>query len=60
MLRLLSRLCGQGNPVSGWICLPILRLAQRRHESQQTKVRKALMKQDKHLRRVLAFSEKFE
>jgi preprotein translocase subunit SecA len=60
MLRLLSRLCGQGNPFNGWMCLPILRRAQRRHELQQTKIRKALMKQDKHLRRVLAFSGRFE
>ena len=60
MLSLLNRLLGQGNPVSGWLCLPLLRLAQRRHESQQAKVRRQLMKQDKHLRRVLAFSGKFE
>ncbi|MCP4767155.1 MAG: prepilin peptidase [Gammaproteobacteria bacterium] len=60
MLSLVNRLCGQGNPVSGWLCLPILRLAQRRHEAQQSKIRKALMKQDKHLRHVLAFSGRFE
>ena len=60
MLSLVNRLCGQGNSVSGWLCLPILRLAQRRHEAQQTKIRKALMKQDKHLRHVLAFSGRFE
>ena len=60
MLSLVNRLCGQGNPLGGWLCLPFLRLAQRRHEAQQTKIRKALMKQDKHLRRVLAFSGRFE
>ena len=60
MLRLVNRLCGPGNPVGGWLCLPFLRLAQRRHEAQQTKIRKALMKQDKHLRHVLAFSGRFE
>ncbi len=60
MLRLVNRLCGQGDSVSGWMCLPFLRLAQRRYEAQQTKIRKALMKQDKHLRRVLAFSGRFE
>jgi len=49
MLSLVNRLCGQGNSVSGWLCLPILRLAQRRHEAQQTKIRKAL-----------AFSGRFE
>ena len=60
MLRLLSRLCPQGTPVSSWLCLPFLRRAQRKHEFQQTKVRKALMRQDKHLRRILAFSGRFE
>jgi preprotein translocase subunit SecA len=60
MLRLLSRLCGQGNAVNGWLCLPFLRQAQHRHELQQIRIRKALVKQDKHLRRVLAFSGKFE
>jgi preprotein translocase subunit SecA len=60
MLRLLSGFCREGKPLNGWMCRPFLRRAQRRHEKQQTKVRKALMKQDKHLRRVLAFSGKFE
>ena len=60
MLRLLSRLCPQGTPVSGWACLPFLRRAQRSHELQQAKIRKALMRQDKQLRRILAFSGRFE
>jgi preprotein translocase subunit SecA len=60
MLSLLSRLFPQGTAVSGWLCLPFLRRAQRRHELQQAKVRKALVRQDKHLRRVLAFSGRFE
>jgi preprotein translocase subunit SecA len=60
MLRLLSRLCPQGTPVSNWACLPFLRRAQRNHESQQAKIRKALMSQDKQLRRILAFSGRFE
>ena len=60
MLRLLSGLCGKGKPLGGWMCRPFLRRAQRRHERQQTKIRKVLMKQDKHLRRVLAFSGQFE
>jgi preprotein translocase subunit SecA len=60
MLRLVVGLCGYGNPVGGWLCLPFLRLAQNRHEAQQARIRKALMKQDKHLRRVLAFSGRFE
>jgi hypothetical protein len=60
MLSLLSRLFPQGTAVSGWLCLPFLRRAQRRHELQQAKVRKALVREDKHLRRVLAFSGRFE
>ena len=60
ILRLLSRLCGQGNPIPGLACLPFLRLAQRRYESEQSRIRKALMKQDKRLRRTLAFSGRFE
>jgi preprotein translocase subunit SecA len=60
MLSLINHLFGQGNSVNGLMSLPFLRLAQRRYESQQTKVRKALVKQDKYLRRVLAFSGRFE
>jgi preprotein translocase subunit SecA len=60
MLRLLSRLCPQGTPVSNWACQPFLRRAQRSHESHQAKIRKALMSQDKQLRRILAFSGRFE
>ena len=60
MLRLLSRLCPQGTPVSGWACLPFLRQAQHSYELQQAKIRKALMRQDKQLRRILAFSGRFE
>ncbi len=60
MLNLIVGLFGQGNPVGGWLCLPVLRLAQNRYEVQQARIRKALMKQDKHLRRVLAFSGRFE
>lgn len=60
MLSLLGKLCGQGKPVNSLACLPFLRLAQRRYEMQQSKIRKALMRQDKHLRRVLAFSGRFE
>jgi preprotein translocase subunit SecA len=60
ILRLLSRLCGQGNPIPGLTCLPFLRLAQRRYESEQSRIRKALMKQDKRLRRTLAFAGRFE
>ena len=54
------RVFGAGNSVPHWIGLPILRYAQRRFESRQNKIRKALTKQDKHYRRILAFSGKFQ
>jgi preprotein translocase subunit SecA len=56
----LSRLCGQGKPVPDLMSLPFLRLAQRSYEAEQNKIRKVLMKQDKHLRRTLAFAGRFE
>ena len=60
ILRLLSRLCGHGKPIPGWACRPVLRRAQHRHEVQQTRIRRLLMKQDKQLKRVLAFAGRFE
>jgi len=60
MLNWISRLYAQGKPVDGWVCRPFLHLAQRSYELQQAGIRKALMKQDKQLRRTLAFSGRFE
>jgi preprotein translocase subunit SecA len=60
ILRLLSRLRRSGKPIPGLLGLLVLRQAQHRHELQQTKIRKALMRQDKQLRRVLAFAGRFE
>ena len=60
MLKWISHLYGRGKPVSAWICRGFLLRAQSRYESDQAKIRKALMKQDKQLRRVLAFAGKFE
>jgi preprotein translocase subunit SecA len=60
ILKGLSRLSGSGNPIPPLLSLPFLRRAQRSHEMQQTRIRRALMKQDKRLRRVLAFSGRFE
>jgi preprotein translocase subunit SecA len=61
MLRWISRLFyAQGKPVSGWVCRPFLHLAQHRFELQQARIRKVLMKQDKQLRRTLAFAGRFE
>jgi preprotein translocase subunit SecA len=60
ILNGLGRLLGRGNPIGGWLAMPFLRLAQRKHENRQAKIRKVLMKQDKRLRRILAFSGRFE
>jgi preprotein translocase subunit SecA len=59
-LRLMSRLCGHGKPVPGWAGRPVLRRAQHRHEVQQTRIRRSLIKQDKQLKRILAFAGRFE
>ena len=60
MLKLIGGLCAGGKPLYGWVCRPFLNLAQNRHEAQQARIRKMLMKQDRHLRRVLAFAGRFE
>jgi len=60
ILKGLGGLLGRGKPVAGWLAVPLLRLAQRKHENRQAKIRKVLMKQDKRLRRILAFSGRFE
>jgi len=60
MLNWISRFYTQGKPMKGWVCRPFLHLAQRRYELQQAKIRKTLMKQDKQLRRTLAFAGRFE
>ena len=60
MLKGLSYLCIGDRPLFAWLCRPFLNLAQNRYEQQQAKIRKVLMKQDKHLRRVLAFAGRFE
>jgi len=60
ILNLLSRLCGHGKPIPGWAGQFVLRRAQHSHEVQQTKVRRTLMKQDKQLKRTLAFAGRFE
>ena len=55
-----SRILGDGRTVPPWIARPVLRRAQSRFESRQNKIRKALTKQDKQYRRILAFSGKFQ
>ena len=60
VLKLLSRLTGSGRPLPRWLSRLALRLPQRSLEARQCRARKALMKQDKRLRRTLAFSGRFE
>jgi preprotein translocase subunit SecA len=60
MLNLLGKFCTGNKPLPGFIAKLILRLPQQRNEKQQSLIRKMLMKQDRHLRRILAFSGKFE
>ena len=60
MLNLLSKFCPGNKPVPNFIAALVLRLPQHRNEKQQSLIRKMLMKQDRHLRRILAFSGKFE
>ncbi len=60
MLRLLNRFAGETRPVAGWLSRFALRWPQVHNEREQYRVRKLLMKQDKQLRRTLAFSGKFE
>jgi len=60
MLRLLLALTPAGKAMPLLVSRFILRLPQQKHESRQRRIRKALMKQDKRLRRTLAFSGRFE
>jgi len=60
VVKLLRRLAGHGRPLPRWLSRLALRLPQRSHEARQCRARKALMKQDKRLRRTLAFSGRFE
>ena len=60
VLKLLHRMTAAGKPLPASVSHRILRLPQKKHESKQCRIRKALMKQDQHLRRTLAFSGRFE
>ena len=60
MLKLLTKFCLGSKPIPNFISKLILRLPQHRNEKEQSLIRKMLMKQDRQLRRVLAFSGKFE
>jgi preprotein translocase subunit SecA len=60
VLKFMANLASTGKPVPGFVSRLILRLPQRSHEKKQCRMRKALMKQDKRLRRTLAFAGRFE
>jgi preprotein translocase subunit SecA len=60
LLVLGCRLLGRNRTVPQWLSRPVLRLAQNLYETRQSRNRKALTKQDKHDRRILAFSGKFQ
>ena len=60
VLKFLANLTSTGKPVPAFVRRLVLRLPQRSHEKKQCRMRKALMKQDKRLRRTLAFSGRFE
>jgi hypothetical protein len=60
VLKLLRGMTDAGKPLPASISHRILRLPQKKHESKQCRIRKALMKQDQRLRRTLAFSGRFE
>ena len=60
ILKLFGRFAADGKPLHGFIAGALLRRAQRRHEKQQRAMRKALTRQDRRLRRILAFAGRFE
>lgn len=60
MLKILSRFCPGNKAMPGFITRLVLTLPQKKNEHEQSKMRKQLMKQDRQLRRTLAFSGKFE
>lgn len=60
MLKILSNLCPGKRPMTAVIAQWVLNWPQRKNEKEQSKMRNQLMKQDRQLRRILAFSGKFE
>ena len=60
MLSLLLALCPGSQSIPGFVSRLVLRLPQQKNERTQRTMRNELMKQDKKLRRTLAFSGKFE
>ena len=60
MLKLIDKLCPDTKPLANFIGKIVLRLPQQKKEKDQSKIRENLMKQDRHLQKILAFSGKFE
>jgi len=60
LIRFCSLLTGPGKPLPAWLGHLLLRLPQRRYETRQRRIRRALTRQDKRLQRILAFSGRFE
>lgn len=60
MLKLIEKLCSGSKPLADFFGKIVLRLPQQKKENDQSRIRKSLMKQDRHLQKTLAFSGKFE
>jgi len=60
VITLLRALISEGKPLAKFLSGPLLRLPQQRHEKRQSRIRKQLMKQDRRLRRTLAFAGRFD
>jgi preprotein translocase subunit SecA len=60
ILKILGKFTSGQKHLPGFIARLVLRLPQQKNEREQSRTREKLVKQDRHLRRVLAFSGKFE
>lgn len=60
ILKMLGKFTPGQKHLPGFIARLALRLPQQKNEQEQSRTRKKLIKQDRHLRRILAFSGKFE
>jgi preprotein translocase subunit SecA len=60
MLKLFSSLCPDKQAMQDFLARLILRFPQQKYEQQQRKIRKQVIKEDRNLSRILAFSGKRE
>jgi preprotein translocase subunit SecA len=60
MLKVLQSVCPGKKPIPDFLGKLMLRLPQRLKERQQRRIRKQVMRHDRYLSRVMAFSGKFE